>query len=357
MTTLKRVLALLCAAALIISLTACGAKAEPSEPDTPNDSSASEPASGSDDEPADEPEAEPADVPEAEPAEEPEEPGADEPAYEPAPEPTPEPAPEPEPTPGNSGFTFDPYLVSEECRECYGEEFVQFYRDFITAYMNYETSCPCPNETCAMNLPLVLDYECPFFTGGDINYSWAADYDYFGQSISWSYNIDEAALKERISSVSAVMQGFLDLVSPEDDEADRVQTLYHAFCPLMTYDHDAAVSREEIDSCYVLLEHRGICYGFSCVFSQLMSQAGLYETIASGEMTSGEGHIWNCVRVNGSFYYFDTTFELNYKGGTAYVYYGMTAEERAADISAEGLWCGRYCDTMPTIAGTHLNVR
>lgn len=61
--------------------------------------------------------------------------------------------------------------------------------------------------------------------------------------------------------------------------------------------------------------------------------------------------------VDGQYYFFDPTFELNYKDGSAYVYYGMTLEERLESGAIEDLiWLGRYRDCEFAVAKNHLNV-
>lgn len=63
-------------------------------------------------------------------------------------------------------------------------------------------------------------------------------------------------------------------------------------------------------------------------------------------------------RATGYDYLFDTTFELNYKGGNAFVYYGMTEDERfSSGVQAEGSNFGRYWRYEPNLPDVHLNVK
>ena len=275
-----------------------------------------------------------------------------EPTCAPTPAPTPEIAcfdiSECRPIVENGRYVCNPFLLSEECTDCCGEDFAEFYKGFISAYMSYKSSCPCDNEEYAKTVISVAGYECPFFAADDINCNWATDLDCEACVLSWSYNIDEQTLMERIEAVTAELQGLLDLVSASDAEDDKIQTLYHAFCPLMSYDNDAAVSRQGIDPLYAYTEHRGICVTFAAAFSQLVSQAGMYATQASGNTDSGGSHAWCYIRVNGNGYFFDPTYELGYFEGGAFAYYGMTmAEREASGIMAENMWVGIYSDIAP----------
>ena len=248
----------------------------------------------------------------------------------------------------NGKYVCNPYLLTEECTDCYGEGFAEFYKGFVAAFMNYETSCPCPDEEYAKAVNTVAGYECPFFSPDDINCNWATDYDYDACVLSWSYNISDKELKERIETITAEIQGLLDLVSASDAEDDKIQTLYHAFCPLMSYDNDAAVSRQAIDAFNAFTEHRGICVTFATAFCELVSQAGLTATQASGNTASGGSPAWNYIRVTGNWYFFDPTFELSSFEGGAFTYYGMTmAEREESGIQEENMWIGVYTTIEP----------
>lgn len=207
-------------------------------------------------------------------------------------------------------------------------------------------------------IDMVISYECPFYSGDDLEFSWATGYNYDAQRLNWTYQVDEETLQERICLVADAMQNFLDLVTPADDEADKTQTLYHAFCPLMTYAYDRADSREKIDGCYALLEHTGICVTFSYAFAQILAQTDVDATIASGATSDGVAHVWNYACINSQYYFFDTTFELNFKAGNAYVYYGMNLADRVnSSVPADMIWLGRYQDYEFVVAENHLNVR
>lgn len=256
-------------------------------------------------------------------------------------------------------YIYNPFLLSQEFRAYYSEEEARFYRDFLTAYLNHETACRCPGEKASMELITILDYECPFYAWADIEYVYALNYDEEHGLITWTYNVSAEEITARFEQVKKAVQEFLDLIPVSmTDEPTRVQTLYHAFCPLMTYDYEGRDSRLRIDNCYVFTEHRGICVSFSDAFAFLLESIGMKTTLATGITTSGEAHVWNTVNVDGNDYYFDTTFELNYRGGTAYVYYGMNAEDRANNgVYADNQNHGRYSYIEPALPERHLNAR
>lgn len=251
-------------------------------------------------------------------------------------------------------YQYNPYLLSKEAIENYDMGFLSFYKDFVTAYMNYETECTCTEVDYAKHIPLVIGNECAFFSDDDIVF----EYDYDHQRVTWEYLVDKETLDERIRKVTNEMQNYLSMVSSEMDEVDKVQTLYHAFCPLMTYNDERAVSREKISGCYAFSEHQGICLTFANAFAELLSQVDIDASTASGATEDDQWHVWNVATINGQNYFFDTTFEMTFKEGTAYAYYGMSMDERVqTGVLAEGMNVSRYfCKEYP-IAEIHLNVR
>lgn len=350
---LKRILSVTLCVLLTLSCISCGAKPEEIT------SEQTEPA------PSPDPAPEPTPAPKAEPEIIPEPEQGPETSSEPESEPEPVSAPVEEdfdialvqPILESGKYIFNPYLLSEECSEAFGEDFLRFYVTFIRALMDHETQCSCPSENYIMYLDMILDYECPFYVWGDIEFNWATNYDYDNQLFTWTYNVEKDVIDRRIADITNAMQEYLDLVSADMAEQDKMQTIYHAFCPKMTYDNDGMVSRENIEPYYAFCEHHGICITFSYALSQILNQIGIYGTLAGGECDDGEAHEWNYVRINGEYYFFDTTFELNYKNGTAYVYYGMTMDERLESGVSPDFHIGKYLDFAPELAEVHLNVR
>lgn len=329
-----RITALLLCAVMLVGLVGCGQKTP--EPTQPVTAPSTEPT-----QPSTEPEPQTEET---------------EPVTEPVTEPEPEPfdLSEVQPIIEDGRYVYNPCVLSRDAMRFYDEGFPAFYKDFITALLNYETECPCAEEDYARVITMVAGYECPFFHDQDLELNWAADFDYFEKKLSWSYYVDRETLQERIDKTAEAVQAFLDLVSPEDAEEVKMQTVYHAFCPLMTYDYDSVVSRERIDSYYAFLEHTGICVTFADALAQILAQVDIDATIVNGP-AGDEPHAWDYASINGQNYFFDPTFEVGSNGGTGYVYYGMTLEEREAsgpDRVTMGI--GRYTTLEPITAETHL---
>ena len=62
--------------------------------------------------------------------------------------------------------------------------------------------------------------------------------------------------------------------------------------------------------------------------------------------------------MNGDWYFFDPTFELNAFEGGAFTYYGMTmAEREESGLQEENMWIGVYETFDPGIAEKRLFVQ
>ena len=231
----------------------------------------------------------------------------------------------------NGYFVYNPYILTVNTLEGMGNDFAVFYKDFVDAFLSYQTSCPCPNKYYAEMFSSVMFYEFPLFTAdGEL-----CSYDENTKTLTWSYKSKSKSEHDNlISDFTAAANSFLKKVKASDSEQLRAQAIYHAFCPLMTYDYEVLETRERVEAYYAYTLHRGVCVTFSCAMMQLFAQVGIEATIVSGTVTTSiDGHAWNLVTIDGENYFCDSTYEMSYNSGNAFVYFGMTMEDRLNDGS------------------------
>ena len=238
----------------------------------------------------------------------------------------------------NGRYVYNPYRLSAETMDNMGDGFAAFYVDFVTAYLNYETSCPCPDEEYAMMLSTILYYEFPLFSAdGELK----GIRGYSDGKLNWEYTESREKHESLVDEFTQSANSFLKDVSPAQSEQLRAETIYHDFCPLMTYDYEVLETRKNVDAYYAYINHRGVCVTFATAYSQLLTQVGVENTLATGSDPNGLAHLWNTVTLDGQKYFCDPTYELNYKHGNAFVYFGMTLEDRLSD-GTKADYIGRY---------------
>ena len=80
-----------------------------------------------------------------------------------------------------------------------------------------------------------------------------------------------------------------------------------------------------------------------------MTQVGIESTLALGHPNNYSiGHAWSVIKIDGTYYFADPTYELGYKNGTAYKFYGMGIKEREStnEYYEDNIVIGMY-DSKP----------
>lgn len=146
--------------------------------------------------------------------------------------------------------------------------------------------------------------------------------------------------KEEIALNQEKIDDFVSLCFSEmpqtEDEYVKVKYLYDFLINQTEYDKEAPNNQ---NICSVFIEKRSVCQGYAKALQYLMQKAGMVSALITG-YTQQEGHAWNLVRVNGAYYYIDTTWgdasytfedgESSYAGEVPpinYDYFLVTTEE------------------------------
>ena len=127
-----------------------------------------------------------------------------------------------------------------------------------------------------------------------------------------------------------------DCVMKSDHELTTALALYMSYSASISYDYAALNDDGEdielmpdLSSYRALTSHEGICQSFGPAYAYLCLQMGIDAVAAGGLSTDDTAHEWTLVKLDGSYYYMDTTFE-NGEGGMGLKYFGMTTADRVA---------------------------
>ena len=245
----------------------------------------------------------------------------------------------------NNEYKYNFYMVSKETLYNFDNDFINFYLEFVDAFLNYETSIPCPKKNYAEYVVSILDYEFPvFFADGEYNFT--SIYDPNTKTMNWAYTSKnktehDKLIKEFENSANSLLKG----VNKDQSENLKAQTIYHNLTPIITYDYEGLETGKSLESYYVYTKHSGVCHSFAIAYSQLLTQVGIESTIANGmPETSLIGHCWTTMKIDGTYYFTDPTYEISYKNGTAYAFYGMSLKERmnTNEYNESNITIGKY---------------
>lgn len=236
------------------------------------------------------------------------------------------------PTVKGGAYVYNPYALSTAALRYMGSNFADFYISFIDAYLNYDTSVPCPSRRYADMLPRILEYEFPLY-GAELVFDTLTFYDPASGSIRWSYSTGSRAEHDAlVESFYAEANEFLGGAATGMGEKEIAMTVYHNITTRVKYDYDilrAGYVPAYHPSYRAYHEHTGICSAFARTYAQMLTQVGVTAELCATDMR-GEivGHAWVIASINGSNYFFDPTYELSTTAGQGYVYFGMTLATR-----------------------------
>lgn len=119
---------------------------------------------------------------------------------------------------------------------------------------------------------------------------------------------------------------------PDTQDEYIIEKYFHDYLiASCTYDDEAAnadaETHENAYSAYgALVDGRAVCEGYAKAMQLLLQKKAIPATVVMGYSAEDwESHMWNLVRINGSYYYLDVTWDDN---GTIpqYTYFNMTTD-------------------------------
>ncbi len=166
---------------------------------------------------------------------------------------------------------------------------------------------------------------------------------------SGTYSMDRETAEARRKEIEAGAESLLAGIDGSADQYTKVKYVYDTIIRETDYD-PASPDNQNIYSVFV--NHSSVCQGYAKAVQYLLNRLGVECTLVLGtvETDAGqEGHAWNLVKVDGSYYYLDATWgdaSYSLQDGQAaedmtipeinYDYLNVTTEELLRSHSLKG---------------------
>lgn len=122
---------------------------------------------------------------------------------------------------------------------------------------------------------------------------------------SGTYTMSSEEIEETREEIDRCAKKCLSGLSDSASDYQKVKYVYEYLIKNTEYDKDSA---ENQNICSVFLYGKSVCQGYAQATQYLLQRAGVFCTLVPGTVNQEESHAWNLVKMDGQYYYLDTTW-------------------------------------------------
>lgn len=227
-----------------------------------------------------------------------------------------------DPGEGSQAYTLEEYSFLEDgsgfAYKDLNEAEKIWYRDMEQILGSYRTEVKLSEEALAAGLnethidrifQCVLNDHPELFYVEGYSYTKYTRYgledDILSVEFSGRYSIDPETARHRQRQIHQAVDEILAGIDDDAGQYDKVKYVYDT----LIRETDYMLDSEDNQNIYsVFVNHLSVCQGYAKATQYLLNRLGVECALVLGTVETGEGHAWNMVNVDGSYYYVDTTW-------------------------------------------------
>lgn len=187
---------------------------------------------------------------------------------------------------------------------------------------------------------VLIDHPEIFYTTGYTYTKYSRGDRTVGIDFAGTYSMPGEEAVRKAEEIRERASEWLSDIQPDASEYDKVKAVYEKIIFSTDYDLNAS-DNQNIAS--VFLGNSSVCQGYAKATQYLLNHLGVMCTLVQGTVDTGEAHAWNLVRVDGDYYYVDTTW-----GDASYRMEDGSGKEELPEINYDYL-----CVTTQELLRTH----
>lgn len=202
--------------------------------------------------------------------------------------------------------------VERYAYESLSEEGKQIYDSMLSVILNYEEKVKLDSKDTALMekayLALTSDYGNLFWVEGYTYTRYTKGDRLVGLDFSPNYTMTEEEMKVKQRQVDGVVSEWLAGSTELYSDYEKARYVFETLIEKVDYVEGARDSQNILS---VFLNRQTVCQGYASATQYLLRQLGIPSTIVTGVAVDGANsgpHAWNLVKLDGAYYYMDTTW-------------------------------------------------